>query len=341
MAAYERAAMGEALERVPRQRGAPGTFARLLQDYFSSPDYLRLAPSTQKTYRSVMERLLSDENIGHRLVREMGRGHVHRLMSKRVETPGAANSVLQKLKVLMHFAIDNGWRRDDPTLRIKKFAGGEFHTWTEDEIARFERRWPVGTTARLAFALLLFTGQRRSDVVRMSPADVHDGTIGVIPLKTKRSSGVKLWIPIHPELADVLAETDQDGETILRTAFGAPFTSNGFGNFMADKIGRADLPNDCVTHGLRKAAARRLAEAGCTANEIAAITGHATLQEVSRYTKAAEQRRLAKAAMERLTARSTAPVSQTSATRLGKLPKTLKESRGADERWWSRGESNP
>src|SRR5512134_2807335 len=103
------------------------------------------------------------------------------IMSKRVETRGAANSVLQKLKVLMHFAIDNGWRRDDPTLRIKKFVGGEFHTWTEDEISRFERRWAVGTTERLAFAVLLFTG-------RMSPADVHDGTIGVVPVKTKRSS---------------------------------------------------------------------------------------------------------------------------------------------------------
>ncbi len=152
MAAYERAATGEAVERNPRQRGAPGTFDRLVQDYLSSPDYLRLASSTQKTYRAVMERLLLDENIGHRLVREMGREHVRRIMSKRVETPGAANSVLQKLKVLMHFAIDNGWRRDDPTLRIKKFVGGEFHTWTEDEIARFERRWPLGTTARLAFA---------------------------------------------------------------------------------------------------------------------------------------------------------------------------------------------
>jgi Phage integrase family len=52
------------------------------------------------------------------------------------------------------------------------------------------------------------------------------------------------------------------------------------------KITRAGLPDHCVTHRLRKAAARRLAEAGCTANEIAAITGHATLQGVSRYTKA-------------------------------------------------------
>jgi integrase len=185
---------------------------------------------------------------------------------------------------LVHLAIDNGRRRDDPTLHIKKFVGGEFHTWTEDE-SHGSR--DVGYRHYGAAG----SGQRRSDVVRMKPTDVHDGTIGVVPLKTKWSSGVKLWIPIHPQLADVLAKAGQDDATILRKPSGAPFTSNGFGNFMADKIARAGLPKHCVAHGLRKAAARRLAEAGCTANEIAAITGHATLREVPRYTKAAEQRK--------------------------------------------------
>jgi hypothetical protein len=142
MASYERAAIGEGPERAPQLRGAPGTFDRLTQDYFASPEFLSLAPSTKKTYRSVIERLLPDEGIGHRLVREMTREHIRRILAKHAATPGAANSVLQKLKVLLHFAIDNNWRRDDPTLRIKKFAKGEFHTWTEDEIVQYERRWP-------------------------------------------------------------------------------------------------------------------------------------------------------------------------------------------------------
>lgn len=218
----------------------------------------------------------------------------------RAETPGAANSLLQKIKVLIHFAIDNGWRSDDPTLRIKKFAKGEFHTWTEEEIAQYEAYWPIGSTPRLAFGLLLYTGQRRSDVVTMAWPDVKDGAISVMPLKTKRTTGVKLLVPIHPALAEVLRATARAGDAILMTNFGQPFTNNGFGNYMADKIAEAGLPDRCVTHGLRKAAARRLAEAGCTTNEIAAITGHATLQEVARYTKAAEQKRLARAAINRL-----------------------------------------
>ena len=256
--------------------------------------------STRRTYRLVIERLIREESIGHRLVREMTREHVRRIISRRSATPGMANSVLQKIKVLLRFAIENGWRRDDPTLRMKKFAKGEFHTWTEDEIAQYERHWPIGTVERLAFALLLYTGQRRSDVVAMSWNDVEDDIIQVVPLKTRRSTGAKLTIPIHPALAEALAVCEGSSGSILSTSYGKPFTGNGFGNFMADKIEDAGLPERCVTHGLRKAAARRLAEAGCSANEIAAITGHATLAEVSRYTKAAEQKRLAKAAIWRL-----------------------------------------
>ena len=354
MAAYQAALAGEESRRTaPKLRGNPGTFDRLVQDYFASADFQRLAPSTRKTYRSVIERLITDENIGHRLVKEMTREHVRKIVAKRAATPGAANSVLQKIKVLIHFAMDYGWRNDDPTLRVKKFAKGEFHTWTEDEIAAFERRWPIGSTPRLAFALLLYTGQRRSDVVGMSWTDVEDGTISVVPLKTKRSTNVKLWIPIHPALAEVLEHADRTTGTILVTNYGQAFAATGFGNYMADKIDDAALPARCVTHGLRKAAARRLAEAGCTTNEIAAITGHATLQEVARYTKAAEQRQLAKTAMKRLQDKPpvtavqkpiarpiSRPDSQTSVKGLGIIPKNPSNSAGAGGGWWSRGESN-
>lgn len=83
MVAYEQAARGEPVERERKERGAPGTFDRLVQDYFTSPDYLRLGQATQRTYRGVIERLVTDEGIGHRQVREMTRDHVQRILSKR------------------------------------------------------------------------------------------------------------------------------------------------------------------------------------------------------------------------------------------------------------------
>jgi hypothetical protein len=135
MAKYQEAVDGLTLEPTPptaRKRGAPGTFDDLIQRYFDSLDYARLRPSTQRAYRGVIERLVRDENIGHRLVRQMTREHVSTIVARRKATPGAANDVLKKLRILLRFAMDNGLRRDDPTLRIKSFDEGEHHTWTDD-----------------------------------------------------------------------------------------------------------------------------------------------------------------------------------------------------------------
>ena len=123
-----------------------------------------------------------------------------------------------------------------------------------------------------------------------------EGAIRVVQGKT----GAKLTVPLFPELAKVLAVWPRSHQSVLTRAFGQPFTPKGFGNWMADKIGQSGVPSCCITHGLRKVAARRLAEAGCLTNEIAAITGHATLAEISRYSKAAEQRTLARSAISRL-----------------------------------------
>lgn len=208
----------------------------------------------------------------------------------------SACDVLKKLKILLHFAIDNGWRKDDPTLRIKRFAEGEFHTWSDEEIAKFEVCWPMGTKERAVFALFLFTGQRASDVAKMQRDDVSEDGIWVVQLKTK----AKLLIPMHAQLQQALGAIEVTEGSLLKTGWGIAFSAKGISNFMAEKIGVAGLPPRCVTHGLRKAAARRLAEAGCSANEIASITGHVTLEEVARYTRAAEQKKLARAAMARL-----------------------------------------
>jgi integrase len=123
---------------------------------------------------------------------------------------------------------------------------------------------------------------------------IRDGFINVRQQKT----GIELAIPIHPILASVIGQTPADHLTLLTTKAGKPFSAAGFANWFRDRCKEAGLVH-CSAHGLRKAAARRLAEAGCTTHEIAAITGHASLSEVQRYTKAADQRRLALSAMEK------------------------------------------
>jgi hypothetical protein len=132
----------------------------------------------------------------------------------------------------------------------------------------------------------------------MTWSDFVDDTIRVAQQKT----AAKLAIPIHGALQRELAVTNHNHETILATAYGKRFSLKGFGNMISNAIKEAGLPKRCKAHGLRKAAARRLAEAGCSASEIAAITGHKTLAEVERYTRAADQERLARQAMQRQSA---------------------------------------
>jgi integrase len=183
----------------------------------------------------------------------------------------------------------------DATTGVKSYKSKEIHTWNEREIETFEARWPEGARERLAFALLLYTGQRGSDVHRMTWADIVHGAIRVAQQKT----AAKLAIPIHDTLDRIPKNANRDQGTILVTAYGQAFSVKGFGNMVSTAIHEAGLPDRCKLHGLRKAAARRLAEADCSASEIAAITGHKTLAEVERYTRAADQMRLAQQAIRK------------------------------------------
>jgi len=148
---------------------------------------------------------------------------------------------------------------------------------------------------RRAYALAKFTGQRCGDIANMTKAHRKDGAIRVVQSKT----GAELWIHEHRVLA---AELGLVGGhmSLLTKPDGSAFDSNLLGIWFADAIEEAGLPDACVMHGLRKTAARMLAEAGCSAHQIASITGHRSLTEIERYTRAADQKRMATAAIHRL-----------------------------------------
>lgn len=290
MAAYH-AALAASPDASPAQRYAAGTFNALILDYFRSRGFLDQKASTQGVTRRILQRFAAEH--GHRSVAGMTRAHVDQILAAKAATPGAANSLLKKLRVLMGFALDRGLRTDDPTLRMKSFREGAHHTWTEAEIAAFEARWPIGSRERTAFALHLYTGQRRADVCRMTWADIAGGRLRIKQEKT----GETVSIPLHPELLRALEAWPKRHVTIIASDRGAPYTPESYGNWMADSIDRAMLAARCVLHGLRKATARRLAESGCTAHQIAAITGHKSLSEVQRYAAAASREDMADAAI--------------------------------------------
>jgi integrase len=293
-----------ALERVQAAAGnvgaakrtLPGSFSALCVSYYGSPEFRGLAASTQRVRRNMLERFRAEH--GHRPLKDLERAHIRYIIGNKADTPEAANNLLKALRVLLNYAVEIGMIASNPTLRVKGYRSRNsegYHAWTEGEIAAFEAAHPLGSKAHLAFALALYTGQRRGDVVRMGWQNVRGDRITVRQQKTKAT----LAIRIHPELARALAVAPKTNLTFLMTEHGAAFTAAGFGNWFRDRCNEAGLPQ-CSIHGLRKAACRRLAEAGCSANEIAAISGHTSLREVARYTAAASQVHLADQALARL-----------------------------------------
>jgi integrase len=286
-----------------------------------SAAYLGLRDTTKAGYASRIEALRSKH--GHRTVAGLTRERIITgILQPYANRPGAALSTLKMLRILIRHAIDIGWLKHDPSLGIKRPKTCEIRSWTDLEIETFEERWPIGTKQRLAFALMLYTGQRRSDVHRMTWPDVSGATIRVVQQKTGR----KLAIPLHRELIAVLAAAGREHVTIINTEYGQPFTVDGFSQWMRHAIARAGLPIECQPHGLRKAAGRRLAEAGCTAHQIMAVLGHKTLTEAERYTRDADQAQLATVAVAKLEGRSTNRDAQTISEGLGKAEKTEGES---------------
>jgi integrase len=296
MAAYQAAIAGaEAPKARMVGRVLPGSFSALAVAYYRSVEYLQLAGVTKATYRNIIEKFRAEHH--DKPIAAMQREHVRRLVAARADKPAAANGLLKMLRILMQFAVNEGMRRDDPTAGVKRIRSKSegFATWSEDQIAAFAEHWPAGSREHLAFALLLYTGQRRGDVIHMGRQHVRNGAIELRQHKT----GERLAVPIHADLRAALDACPSEHLTFLTTKAGSPFTSAGFGNWFADVVRAAGLAG-IAAHGLRKAAARRLAEAGCTAHQIAAITGHRTLREVERYTRAADQVSRAQDAMAKL-----------------------------------------
>jgi integrase len=294
MSAYTAALAGASPVVIGARRLKAGSIAALITIYLASAKFLSKAPATKSTYRNILERLRVEH--GDKPVADLERRHLEAMLARKARTPAAANHWLRLIKVLMLLAVKEGMRSDNPAADVEpiEHRTDGFHTWSEQEIAQFETHHPVGSKARLALALLLYTAQRRSDVVRMGRKHVRGDVVDVRQQKT----GKFVLIPMHPELFRILAATPAAiTPTFLMTAYGKAFTAAGFGGWFRDRCDEAGLSKECTAHGLRKAACRRLAEAGCSASVIASISGHTTLREVERYVKAADQERMARIGM--------------------------------------------
>ena len=245
-----------ALDGVPAQirnigaeRTKPGTISALIDSYYALV-FPTLAPLTQRHRRSIFERFRKDH--GDKPVARLESSHIAAMLAGMKATPTAANNLRKLLHHLLDHAIALNMITANPVKLTRgfKIKGDGFHTWSETEVARYIERHPSGTRAHLALMLLLYTGQRRSDVIRFGWQHVRADKIAVRQQKTD----TPLLLPIAPELARALDGVPKTNMTFLLTSFGAPFALSGFGNWFRARCIEAGLPQ-CSAHGLRKLAA--------------------------------------------------------------------------------------
>ena len=300
MAAYAEAVEMSAPEeacKAAQARVKPRSVNALIMTYYASQDFLALQPTTQRNYRHILDRFRT--KYGERGVGSVQTRHLEAIFLSMAGTPGATRNLRKRLATVFSLAVRLGWRTDNPVkeTRPPKSKSKGFPAWSEEEITRFRTYWPSGSRERLAFELLLCLGQRRSDT-RLMGRQHMQGPNRITVVQQK--GGKRLVIRIH---TDLQAEIDQhpNAMTFVTTAQGAPFSAAGFTQWLVEKAVEAGVIGRSP-HGLRKAAGRRLAEAGCTAHEIMAILGHSSLSEAERYTRDARQEVLAEKAMDRLQA---------------------------------------
>lgn len=309
MKAYSKA--HEGFEKPAAAPDPYGTFGYMLTRYYASPEFRPLSDSTKLFYRRYLDPLrvkwgkIALDGLTSRVVREW--------RNKMADKPGTANAALRSLKAVLVWAVKNELITTNPAEKVDpiRTKSDGWQAWPETALVRFSAK--ATGTVRIAFMLALHTGQRRGDVLAMRWDAISEGWISLKQSKTGRA----LEIPLHPTLAAELeAERSRQlaaaearkskaqhvaiGLTIVQREDGRPYTDSGFASIW----NRAQHDCECANlpfHGLRKNATQALFEAGCTPQQVQAITGHETLEMVNHYGKGANQRRLAKEAMGRLT----------------------------------------
>lgn len=278
-----------------RQRVTPDSLDALLAAYRRSPEWEALKPSTRATY-SIYLRLL--DRIGQISAKALKRRDLLEIRDgvAKARGNGAGTGFQRAASSLMAWALDRGWIEYHPLARAKSLPGGHLPPWSDADAAHALA--VLDEPFRRVVILGMHTGQRRGDLIAMTWGQYDGETIRLRQQKT----GAALVIPAHPELRAALDawKAERAAAVILTSPQGRPWTAQHLTREMGKRLAEHGLPGLNV-HGLRKLAAARLAEAGCTPHEIQAITGHRTLSMVDLYTRGADQERLAEAAIVKLT----------------------------------------
>lgn len=282
------------------QKGTPvvGTLAWLIERYRETGAWTtKLSAATRRQRENIFLHVLA--SAGQQPFTGITQQTIAAGRERRAHTPAQARNFLDAMRGLFKWAASAGHVKIDPTVNVKnppRRRGQGFRPWTEEDMAAYEQRWPIGTRQRVWLDVLAYTGLRRGDVVRIGKQHVRDG---VATLKTEKGGfTVTVTLPILPALADTLAAGPCGDLTFVAGAKGRPLTKESFGNQFKKACKAAGVPGSA--HGVRKIAATRAANNGATEAELEAIFGWHGGAMASLYTRSADRRRLAFEAMNKL-----------------------------------------
>jgi integrase len=253
-----------------------------------------VSPATRRQRENIMASVL--KNAAGMPVSELTRKALVRGREDRKATPAQANNFIKLMRGLCKWAADAEHIASDPArdVGMLKVKTAGFPSWTEADIERFEARWPIGTRERVAFDVLLYTGLRRGDAVRLGRQHVRDG---VFRIKTEKT-GAEVIAPVLPPLEQSLAAGPTGDLHFIVGERGQPMTKESFGNWFGEVSKAAGIRK--AAHCLRKAGAARAASAGATTAQLKAIFGWTDEKMPSLYTQSADRERLARDAMSKL-----------------------------------------
>jgi integrase len=288
---YDTAIAGIKPARSPHMPGE-GSLAWLIGLYRKSPAWASLRPATRRQREGIF--LAITKTAGNVPVSQISKADIVKGRDRR--SPASGAHFVIAMRSLFKWAVDSAVMTENPADGVKsgRPKSDGFEPWLENDIAAFEARWPVGTRERVAFGVLLGTGLRRSDAIRLGAQHVKDGIIRL----TTRKTGERVAILIESALATTLATGPCGDLTFITSTRGTPFNDGAFGKFFRAACDAAGVAGKSA-HGLRKAGAIRDAERGFTEAELDAKYGWRGGQMASKYTRAMNRERLSLQAARR------------------------------------------
>ena len=263
-----------------------GSLAWLVARYRETTVWQGLSNATKRQRENIFRQII--ESAGDQPFAKITTATIIAARDRRAGTPFQARHFLDTLRSLFRWAFQARLIKTDPTAGVKNPTRSKtdgFVSWTEDDVAAYEKRWPIGTRERVWLDVLLYTGLRRGDAVRLGRQHVRDG---IATLKTEKTETV-VTLPILPVLAETLAAGPCGDLTFIAGKNGNPLTKESFGNLFRKACRAAGVPGSA--HGVRKIAATRAANAGATVPQLEAIFGWQGGAMAALYTRAADRRR--------------------------------------------------